>query len=36
MESALQVKDLCKAYKGTNFKLQNVSFTIPKLSLIHI
>lgn len=34
MESALQVKDLCKAYKGTNFKLQNVSFTIPKGSIM--
>lgn len=34
MESALQVKDLCKSYKGTNFKLQNVSFTIPKGSIM--
>lgn len=29
MEAALQIRNLCKSYKNTEFKLQNVSFQIP-------
>lgn len=30
MEYALQVENLCKSYKNTDFKLKDVSITIPK------
>ena len=30
MEYALQVENLCKSYKNTDFKLENVSIAIPK------
>ena len=30
MDYALQIKNLCKSYKNTDFKLDNVSFEIPK------
>ena len=29
MEAALQIRNLCKSYKNTEFKLENVSFQIP-------
>lgn len=34
MDFAIQINDLCKSYKNTNFKLQNVSFNIPKGSIM--
>lgn len=34
MEFALQIGNLCKSYKNTNFKLQNVSFNLPKGSIM--
>ncbi|NCC08360.1 MAG: ABC transporter ATP-binding protein [Clostridia bacterium] len=34
MDFALEVNKLCKAYKDTAFKLQNVSFNIPKGSIV--
>lgn len=30
MDFALQINNLCKSYKNTDFKLQNVSFNIPQ------
>lgn len=34
MEFALQIKDLCKYYPNTSFQLKNVSFNIPKGSIM--
>ncbi len=34
MDFVLQVENLCKTYKGTDFKLQDVSFSIPKGSIM--
>lgn len=34
MDFALQVNNLCKSYKNTDFNLQNVSFNIPKGSIV--
>lgn len=34
MDYALQINNLCKSYKKTNFELQNVSFNIPKGSIM--
>lgn len=34
MDYALQINNLCKSYKNTDFKLQNVSFNIPKGSIV--
>ncbi len=34
MEYTLQVKNLCKSYKNADFKLDNVSFDIPKGSIM--
>ena len=34
METALQIRNLCKSYKNTDFKLDNVSFQIPKGSIM--
>lgn len=34
MDFALQVNNLCKSYKNTSFKLENVSFNIPKGSIM--
>ncbi len=34
MNYVLQVENLCKTYKGANFKLQDVSFAIPKGSIM--
>lgn len=34
MDYALQINDLCKSYKNTSFKLQNVSIQIPKGSIM--
>lgn len=34
MEYALQIENLCKTYKDTNFKLQEVSFSIPNGSIM--
>lgn len=30
MDYAIEINDLCKSYKNTTFKLQNVSFNIPR------
>lgn len=34
MDYALQISNLCKSYENTSFKLQNVSFDIPKGSIM--
>lgn len=34
MDYALKVKNLCKDYKNTDFKLDNVTFSIPKGSIL--
>lgn len=34
MDFALQIDNLCKSYKNTDFALQNVSFNIPKGSIV--
>lgn len=34
MEYALQIENLCKTYKDTEFKLQEVSFSIPTGSIV--
>ena len=34
MEYSLKVENLCKAYKNTDFKLDNVTFSIPKGSIM--
>lgn len=34
MDYALKVENLCKVYKNTNFKLDNVTFKIPKGSIM--
>lgn len=34
MDFALQINNLCKSYKNTDFKLQNISFNIPKGSIV--
>lgn len=34
MDFALQVNNLCKSYKNADFKLQNISFNIPKGSIM--
>lgn len=34
MDFALQIDNLCKTYKNTNFALQNVSLNIPKGSIV--
>ncbi len=34
METALQISNLCKSYKKSDFKLDNVSFEIPKGSIM--
>ncbi len=34
MDYVLQVKNLCKTYKGADFKLQDVSFAIPRGSIM--
>lgn len=34
METALQISNLCKSYKNTDFKLDNVSLQIPKGSIM--
>ncbi len=34
METALQIRNLCKSYKNADFKLDNVSFQIPKGSIM--
>ena len=34
MDYAIQVHNLCKSYKNTDFKLQDISFNIPKGSIV--
>lgn len=34
MDLALQINNLCKHYKNTEFKLQNISFNVPKGSIV--
>lgn len=34
MSYTLQIKDLCKSYKSSDFKLQNISFDIPAGSIM--
>ncbi len=34
MDYNLQIENLCKSYKGADFKLDNVSFSIPKGSIM--
>lgn len=34
MDFALQISNLCKSYKNIDFKLQDVSFNIPKGSIV--
>lgn len=34
MDFALQINNLCKSYKNTDFKLQNVSFNIPQGAIV--
>lgn len=34
MDYALKVENLCKVYESTNFKLDNVTFSIPKGSIL--
>lgn len=34
MDFALQIGNLCKSYKNTDFKLQNVSFNIPQGTIV--
>ncbi len=34
MDFALQINNLCKSYKNTNFTLENVSFSVPKGSVM--
>lgn len=34
MDFALQISNLCKSYKNTDFKLQDVSFNIPNGSIV--
>ncbi len=34
MDFALQINNLCKSYKNTNFTLENVSFSVPKGSVV--
>lgn len=34
MDYALKVKNLCKTYKNTDFKLDNITFSIPKGSIM--
>lgn len=34
MDFALQVSNLCKSYKNTDFELKNISFNIPKGSIV--
>lgn len=34
MDVALEIRNLCKSYKNTDFKLQNVSLSIPKGSIM--
>lgn len=34
MDFALEISNLCKSYENTDFKLQNVSFNIPKGSIM--
>lgn len=34
MDFSIQINNLCKSYKNTDFELQNVSFDIPKGSIV--